>query len=83
MYMMVPCAPPGEDEASEEIAMDLLHNWGVAVSPGIGFGAGGGNFLRLSFACAEGDVAAGTRLLGQYLVDRGAREWWLPAMGLV
>jgi len=74
-YMLVPCAPAGPD-CSEEVALTLLEEKGVACAPGGGFGREAENFLRLSFATSDEDVLEGARRLAHFLLGRDATQWW-------
>ncbi|WP_051367286.1 pyridoxal phosphate-dependent aminotransferase [Hamadaea tsunoensis] len=58
-------APSVEDTATA--ALDLLRDTGVALAPGIAFGAAGRDRLRLSLAAAPGDIDRGLTGLAQFL----------------
>lgn len=75
-YMLIPCAPRGGPDVSEEVALALLEAESVACAPGGGFGTQAENFLRLSFATGDDDVKEGAARLAHFLLARGALEWW-------
>lgn len=58
-------APSIEDTAAA--ALDLLRDTGVALAPGIAFGAAGRDRLRLSLAAAPGDIDRGLTGLARFL----------------
>lgn len=56
---------------SYSLAMELLENTGVAVTPGIDFGSGGEGYLRFSYANHLDRIREGMRCLEEYLARRG------------
>ncbi len=55
---------------SLELAMEILNEAGVAVTPGADFGAGGEGYLRFSYANSMENIAEGLQRLGDYLQKR-------------
>jgi len=55
---------------SYSLAMELLENTGVAVTPGIDFGSGGEGYLRFSYANRLERLEEGMRRLEEYLARR-------------
>ena len=54
---------------SVEFAERLLHNYGVVVAPGSGFGPGGEGFVRLSFAAGRSQLETGLDRLERMVVN--------------
>ena len=50
-----------------KFALDLLDSTGVAVTPGIDFGAGGEGFVRLCYANSIENLKEGLMRLGNYI----------------
>lgn len=59
---------------SYELALELLTEAGVAVTPGIDFGDGAEGFIRFSYANSLGNLKEGCRRLEQYLSGRRANS---------
>lgn len=57
-------------EDSMAFALELLEQTGVAVAPGVDFGARGEGFLRFSYAASLERLEEGVRRLGSYLEGR-------------
>ena len=55
---------------SLELAMEILNEAGVAVTPGMDFGAGGEGYLRFSYANSLENIAEGMDRLGAYLAKK-------------
>jgi aspartate/methionine/tyrosine aminotransferase len=55
---------------STAFAMDLLRETGLALTPGVAFGAAGEGYLRLCFAAREQTVADGLSRLSRYLANK-------------
>jgi (5-formylfuran-3-yl)methyl phosphate transaminase len=55
---------------SYALAFELLENAGVAVTPGIDFGAGAEGYLRFSYANSIGQIQEGCDRLERYLASR-------------
>lgn len=66
-FMMVDVSATGLD--SWEFSRRLLGETGVAVVPGLAFGASGEGYVRVSLAAADENVTEGTRRLAEF-VDR-------------
>lgn len=60
------------DRNSYRLAFDILEKAGVALAPGIDFGAGGEGRLRISYANSIENLAEGVRRLETYLAERDA-----------
>jgi aspartate/methionine/tyrosine aminotransferase len=60
------------DADSYRLTFDILEKAGVAVTPGIDFGARGEGHLRISYANSLERIGEGLRRLGVYLGERGA-----------
>ncbi len=58
------------DKDSYRLAFDMLDTEGVAVTPGIDFGAHGEGYLRISYANSLENVVEGMRRLSRYLERR-------------
>jgi len=67
-YVFVNVRRHGSD--SLKLAMELLREGGVAVTPGIDFGPGGEGYLRLSYASALDNIAAGVERLQAFFAKR-------------
>ncbi len=52
---------------SAELAMSILKNTGVIVTPGTAFGKGGEGFIRLSYATSEENIIEGLKRISEYL----------------
>lgn len=61
------------DNNSYELAFDILERGGVAVTPGIDFGARGEGRLRISYANSLENIREGVRRLASYLEERRSR----------
>ena len=48
MYLWIPLPPQFREMGSLAFAEKLLRETGVAVAPGVGFGAGGEGYIRMS-----------------------------------
>ena len=64
-YVFVPCSFLDSD--SYRLALSILRETGVAVTPGIDFGSGGEQHLRFSYATSPGRIREGIRRLGRYI----------------
>ena len=69
------------DPDSYRLAFDILEKAGVALAPGIDFGAGGEGRLRISYANSIENLAEGVRRLETYLDGRGALPSSHPSKG--
>lgn len=56
--------------SSQKLAVDILENCGVAVTPGIDFGMAAEGYLRLSFAVEPKIIREGLKRLHQYIKKR-------------
>lgn len=63
-YVFVPCSFIDTD--SYRLAVSILQETGVAVTPGIDFGSGGEQHLRFSYATSPGRIREGIRRLGRF-----------------
>ncbi len=61
------------DTDSYKLAFDILERVGVAVTPGIDFGARGEGHLRISYANSLENIGEGVRRLESYLEERRSR----------
>jgi aspartate/methionine/tyrosine aminotransferase len=59
-------------ERSYDFAFEILAGAGVAVTPGIDFGAGGEGYLRFSYANGLPRIREALRRLGEFLRERAA-----------
>ena len=59
------------DTDSLRLAKDILEHTGVAVTPGIDFGAGAEGFLRFSYTRPVNEIRAALDRIGDYLKKRG------------
>jgi aspartate/methionine/tyrosine aminotransferase len=57
--------------SSQELAMALLKNAKVVVTPGTAFGSAGEGYLRFSFATGEESIVEGMRRIRKYLDKNG------------
>ena len=64
-YVFVPCSSIDSD--SYRLAVSILRETGVAITPGIDFGSGGEGHLRFSYAASPGRIREGIRRLGRFL----------------
>ena len=64
-YVFVPCSFLDGD--SYRLAVSILRETGVAVTPGIDFGAGGEGHLRFSYATSLTKINEGIRRLGRFI----------------
>ena len=55
---------------SRRLAMEILEKTGVALTPGIDFGAGAEGYLRFSYANSTEQIAAALKRLGSFLASR-------------
>jgi aspartate/methionine/tyrosine aminotransferase len=69
LYLWTPL-PSGFPPDSQSFCLDLLRQTGVALSPGVGFGAQGEGFARLALVQQEPRLAEAARRLGAFLVSR-------------
>lgn len=60
------------DGTSFDVAKRLLEEYGVVTVPGEGFGAGGGGYLRLSFATSEAQLEEGLDRVERMVLDECA-----------
>ena len=67
-YCFADASRYGKD--SLKLAMDILKGAGVAVTPGVDFGAGGEGYLRFSYANSLENIAEGMDRLGGWLGKR-------------
>lgn len=56
---------------SLQLALEILEQTGVALTPGIDFGAGAEGFLRFSYANSQEQIAAALQRLGPFFKDYG------------
>lgn len=54
---------------SYRLAMDILENTGVGVTPGVDFGPGGEGYLRFSYANSEHNIREGVSRVAAYLAS--------------
>ena len=59
---------------SLKLAMDILKEAGVAVTPGIDFGPGGEGYLRFSYANSLDNIAEGMDRLGKWLKNKAGKK---------
>mgnify|MGYP001414951791 FL=1 len=52
---------------SYRLALDILENTGVGVTPGIDFGPGAASYIRFSYANSEENIREGVRKVAGYL----------------
>ncbi len=64
-YVLVNMAHVTND--SYRLAMDILDNTGVGVTPGIDFGPGAERYIRFSYANSEADIREGVSRVAEYL----------------
>ena len=64
-YVFVPCSFIDSD--SYRLAVSILRETGVAVTPGIDFGSGGEQHLRFSYATSPARIREGIHRLGRFL----------------
>ncbi len=62
------------DADSLRLALDILEKTGVAVTPGIDFGAGAEGFLRFSYTRPLEEIVAALEQIGRYLRQRGVLQ---------
>lgn len=58
---------------SMALATEILEKAGVAVAPGIDFGAGGEGYIRFSYANSLGNIREGVRRVGEFLKNYNPR----------
>ena len=58
------------DQDSQRLALDILEKTGVAVTPGIDFGAGAEGFLRFSYTRPFEEIVIALERIGAYLKQR-------------
>ena len=68
-YVFVKCSFIDPD--SYRLAVSILRETGVAVTPGIDFGSGGEKHLRFTYAASIGRIREGIRRLGIFLKNSG------------
>jgi aspartate aminotransferase len=61
------CDASAIEGTSMEVAIDMLEQEGVSLTPGSGFGEAGANHLRMSYATSLADLEAGFDRIEQYL----------------
>ena len=71
-YCFADASRYGKD--SIKLAMDILNRAGVAVTPGLDFGAGGEGCLRFSYANSLENIAEGMQRLGDYLKKKSGKQ---------
>lgn len=59
------------DHDSQRLSLDILEKTGVAVTPGIDFGAGAEGFLRFSYTRPLDEIVTALERIGSYLKRRG------------
>lgn len=59
------------DSDSQRLALDILEKTGVAITPGVDFGAGAEGFLRFSYTRPYAEIATALERLKVYLQQRG------------
>ena len=59
------------DENSQRLALDILEKTGVAVTPGVDFGAGAEGFLRFSYTRPLDEIVTALERIKVYLRQRG------------
>lgn len=59
------------DGDSQRLALDILDQTGVAITPGVDFGAGAEGFLRFSYTRPEAELLEALQRIKTYLTDRG------------
>lgn len=59
------------DGDSQRLALDILEQTGVAITPGVDFGAGAEGFLRFSYTRPESELLVALQRIKSYLADRG------------
>ena len=59
------------DSNSQRLALDILEKTGVAITPGIDFGAGAEGFLRFSYTRPFAEIVTALERIGVYLRQRG------------
>ncbi|HEX3806665.1 MAG TPA: aminotransferase class I/II-fold pyridoxal phosphate-dependent enzyme [Gaiellaceae bacterium] len=69
MFVWAPIPEPYRDQGSLELALRLARDAGVAVSPGIGFGAGGDGHVRFALVENEQRIRQATRAIKKLLHD--------------
>jgi aspartate/methionine/tyrosine aminotransferase len=57
---------------SENVALDLLEQAGVAVVPGVAFGDAGEGHLRIAYSCALSDIQQGMDAMKAYFAQRAS-----------
>ncbi|MCK9262456.1 MAG: pyridoxal phosphate-dependent aminotransferase [Deltaproteobacteria bacterium] len=67
-YVLVNMARVTRD--SYRLAMDILDNTGVGVTPGIDFGPGAQRYIRFSYANSEDNIREGVSRVAEYLASR-------------
>jgi len=69
MFVWAPIPEPMRDSGSLECALRLADSAGVAVSPGIGFGAGGDGHVRFALVENEQRIGQATRAIRKLLQE--------------
>ena len=64
------CDASSLEGTSMDVALSMLEEQGVSVTPGSAFGDAGEGYLRLSYATDEETLAAGFDRIGAFLADR-------------
>lgn len=59
------------DNNSQRLALDILEKTGVAITPGVDFGAGAEGFLRFSYTRPTAEIVAALERIDGYLQQRG------------
>jgi len=59
------------DTNSQRLALDILEKTGVAITPGVDFGAGAEGFLRFSYTRPYPEIVSALERIGDYLQQRG------------
>ncbi len=59
------------DTNSQRLALDILEKTGVAITPGVDFGAGAEGFLRFSYTRPYPEIVSALKRIGDYLQQRG------------
>ena len=67
MFVWVPIPEPYRELGSLEVALRLAREAGVAVSPGVGFGAGGEGHVRFALVENEHRIGQATRSIRRFL----------------
>jgi len=59
------------DHDSQRLALDILEKTGVAITPGVDFGAGAEGYLRFSYTRPYPEIVSALERIGTYLRQRG------------